>query len=282
MYEMETTNKTSEVITNSIDNNYTKAKSGEDEPTYIIIKQGEYSVATNLLSVKAQTKAEQIKDIVNAELLPLARNQLNLLSAKGGDYKTFVALRSAMHFTAKEDTKVLCIFTEDTIQQVANRIHSLAAYEPAFDDAKLNVISIDEFAPDNVDEIIKLMDKTKEEVGLIILDPLLAFYEDDENDNTRAKKFMNKLAKSGRKNNTTLLILHHSAKGVNNSRGASAFTDACRVVYHRSTSDTTLAKDKADGTATFELYKDNIGVEYLTGKSEFNVQVINGTKHEKL
>lgn len=263
-------------------NGYEEVKNGESKSDYKVVKSGEYTIYTNLLSQKAQTKEEQQKDLINIGLLPLARNQLNMISSAGGGYKSFVALRSAMRYTVTEDKKALCLFTEDTTQQVVNRLHQLKGYEPEFDESELGVMSVDSNCPENITEITNLINDSKEYIGLIVLDPLLAFYTDEENDNTKAKKFMNKLVKACRKSDMTLLILHHSAKGAGNSRGAGAFTDACRVVYHRSINEDIVAEDRANGTATFELFKDNIGIQYLSGDNSFSIQVSNGYDDGKL
>ncbi len=248
----------------------TTACTGRSEPQSI--NNTDYKCYSNLLSNPPQTKEEQIADLVTKDVLPLGRHQLNMISANGGGYKSFVALRVAMNYTATEEKKALCIFTEDAIQQVVNRIHLVKEHEASFDDSKLNIMSVESDIPSSVETLKTFIENVSDEIGLIVLDPLLAFYNKDENNNVEAKGFMDQLSRTCRKHQVTLLILHHSAKNTVNSRGAGAFTDACRVVYH--------AAEEANGGINvrsmhpkFTLFKDNIGIKYLTGELEFIIPV---------
>lgn len=236
------------------------------------------TVQKGLMNLKPQTKDEQLEELLNREVLPLAKHQVNMISAKGGEYKSFVALESARS-CASRGLKALCIFSEDKLNHVVNRLHILSALNGAADDNELinenlSVISLDqliEMDELNIDKLTKLI--KDENQDLIVIDPLLAFYKDNENDNVQAKKFMQELAKTCMLTKTTALVLHHSAKATNNSRGAGAFTDACRVVYHKDETDNAKKIDDVDGTVTFKVFKDNIGINYLLRADNFSIKV---------
>jgi len=98
---------------------------------------------------------------------------------------------------------------------------------------------------------------------LIILDPLIAFYGTDENNNSSARRFMQLFTDWANKENKTIIFIHHSTKNTTQSRGASAFVDAVRTVY-----EIDKIKDK-EGNETqkhkriIKLTKDNYGISNL-------------------
>ena len=66
---------------------------------------------------------------------------------------------------------------------------------------------------------------------VIILDPLIAMFGADENNNAHARKFVNLFTRWATKEGKTIIFIHHGAKNTSQSRGASAFVDAVRLVY---------------------------------------------------
>ncbi|BAM11551.1 hypothetical protein HCN_0231 [Helicobacter cinaedi PAGU611] len=51
---------------------------------------------------------------------------------------------------------------------------------------------------------------------LIVIYPLIAFYDGDENSNSQARRFMDCLNHIVRENDQAILITHHNTKGNNN------------------------------------------------------------------
>lgn len=109
---------------------------------------------------------------------------------------------------------------------------------------------------------------------LIVLDPLLAFYGADENDNSQARIFMQPFMNWCKETNKSVVFLHHSNKGDNSStRGAGAFVDASRVCYEV---NKIYQKDKKSldlnslHLRDIKLSKDNYGaIKHL---KQFNVK----------
>jgi len=104
-----------------------------------------------------------------------------------------------------------------------------------------------------------------QEYDLIVLDPLIAFYGTDENNNSSARRFMQLFTDWANKENKTIIFIHHSTKNTTQSRGASAFVDAVRTVYEL---DKIRDKDgnvKESNKRIVKLTKDNYGISHLLG-----------------
>jgi replicative DNA helicase len=116
---------------------------------------------------------------------------------------------------------------------------------------------------------------------LVVLDPLLAFYGGDENDNSQARVFMQPFMNWARDTNKSIVFLHHSAKSTgassnNKSRGAGAFVDASRVCYEMNKiykKDNQTIESSKSHLRDIRLSKDNYGaIKHL--KSFNNVRAI--------
>jgi replicative DNA helicase len=110
--------------------------------------------------------------------------------------------------------------------------------------------------------------KAMKDYNIICLDPLIAFFGGDENSNTEARFFMNLLNDWCKKENKTILMIHHHNKGENNSvRGASAFIDAVRIHY-------TINKIENNSTdRLLKLEKTN----HYNGEDEFTIELFKKT-----
>ena len=99
-----------------------------------------------------------------------------------------------------------------------------------------------------------------QEYDLIILDPLIAFYGTDENNNSSARRFMQLFTDWANKENKTIIFIHHSTKNTTQSRGASAFVDAVRTVYEIDIIKNKDGEVESTNKRIIKLTKDNYGI----------------------
>jgi len=109
-----------------------------------------------------------------------------------------------------------------------------------------------------------------QEYDLIVLDPLIAFYGTDENNNSSARRFMQLFTDWANKENKTIIFIHHSTKNTTQSRGASAFVDAVRTVYELDKIKDKDGKEEESHMRIVKLTKDNYGISKILGS--FSVQ----------
>jgi len=108
---------------------------------------------------------------------------------------------------------------------------------------------------------------------VIILDPLIAMFGGDENNNSHARLFINMFTRWATKEKKTIIFIHHGAKNTSQSRGASAFVDAVRLVYR-----VEYIKDDKGETVEEEnryviLDKDNNGARKYLGSNRVKRQI---------
>jgi len=109
-----------------------------------------------------------------------------------------------------------------------------------------------------------------QEYDLIILDPLIAFYGTDENNNSSARRFMQLFTDWANKENKTIIFIHHSTKNTTQSRGASAFVDAVRTVYELDKIRNKEGVEQESHKRIIKLTKDNYGISNIL--KSFSVQ----------
>jgi replicative DNA helicase len=104
---------------------------------------------------------------------------------------------------------------------------------------------------------------------LIVLDPLIAFYGTDENNNAHARRFMQLFTDWANRANKTIIFIHHSTKNTTQSRGASAFVDAVRLVYEVDKLKNKEGEVIDSSKRIIKLTKDNYGASKLTDGYSF-------------
>ena len=116
---------------------------------------------------------------------------------------------------------------------------------------------------------------TLRDFEFIILDPLIAFYGGDENNNSQAREFMNLLTEWADKEDKAILVVHHNNKSTTGGiRGASAFVDAVRLQYELLTKENIDEKEiLPTGYRKIKIKKDNWGVERILNKKEVEIQI---------
>lgn len=192
-----------------------------------------------------------------------ARGRITGTAAPGGVGKSAIALYEAMSIVCGSDpysdlpiSPVRCVYwnLEDTRDASVRRVTAMCkAYPDRFDPETLqrNLIligaelgglklAITEGRTVQITEdiVTKLIERLwAADIGLVVLDPLVALHSVEENDNGAMERLMkDALARVARDANCAIHIVHHSGKGANNSgdpldmyRGASSVPAALRM-----------------------------------------------------
>lgn len=189
-------------------------------------------------------------ELLDKQFIPFPNSAITMIVANGGVGKSFLSLQIALRFIKNyPDKKVFAFFSEDSfalIKERARAINEKILKTNALGEEALKNISVASSSTEIPilfkeevfnDENFKNFTKILKPYDLIIFDPLIAFYNANENDNSQARAFMQKWANYATKENKAIIFLHHSDKTGRGSRGASAFVDAARLVYELSKSE---------------------------------------------
>ena len=251
----------------------------------------------------------QDKDIefILRDFLPVPKKAVTLLSAKGGSGKSWLVLQMALRYINEQpNKKVFAWLSEDPLFATKNRAikiinkilindKSTKFYDishPNYKNFKylgsetrpFHIIEYD-FKRKQINNLFFKLKNTLKDFEFIILDPLIAFFGGDENNNSQAREFMNLLTEWADKENKAILVVHHNNKSITGGiRGASAFVDAVRLHYELATEN----KKKEDKEILpieyrkIKIQKDNWGIEKILGKKEIEIQIFpNISKIEK-
>ncbi len=196
------------------------------------------------------------------ECLPL--NEPALLTAGGGTGKSFTVIQMALSLatgrpvfegaqpflTPQKRGKTVIVAAEDGIDDYHRRLHSIFEDNNYSEQDKADVMASILIIPMRGDDvrIIKsdktgayitdFMERLAEslaewgDVRMIALDPMIRFYDAEENSNSHATMFINAANKLSSlvAGKPAVLLVHHSAKhDVGGARGASGFVDGVRT-----------------------------------------------------
>jgi len=171
--------------------------------------------------------------------LPIQKNEITLITGKGGTGKSYVSIWLAATLAKEEKLRVFAYLSEDTLGNTKNRLDIIRGANPFLKDADFEYWG-KEVRPS------PFLKKTSEgfmpsrfwyhftshlkNYDIIILDPLIAFIAEDENSNVEARALFNLLNEWCDKDDKTIIIIHHHNKD-DKIRGASAFVDAIRLHF---------------------------------------------------
>jgi len=180
--------------------------------------------------------------------LPFPKGTVGMISGRGGSAKTMLSVIISLKYIEENKNKNVCTwFSEDDGTTIKNRAISLYKSRIVDNIEDINNIINITSDPQHILTVnrdgIKINEELLKElklffiennIGVFILDPLIAFFGGDENDNAQAKSFMQELVNLARELNINIIVLHHATKSESKARGAGAFTDAIRTLYELS------------------------------------------------
>lgn len=249
----------------------------------------------NLLEMHDITTVEREEsEFICKGWLPFPKKTVSLISAPGGSGKSWLVLQLMMHFSIEspngksfawlsEDPTGLSAFRAEKIAHsiLGRNIKEFSNRIVVSDSPTIQILE-ERGKGIEVNPYFNDLKKTLFPYDLIILDPLIAFFGADENNNAHARKFMQLFTEWAAKENKTVVFIHHSTKNTTQARGASAFTDAVRLVYE--ISPVTNKDGTPDETRTHlrkvTLTKDNYGASKSLGGKQIIRQIFPEAKTE--
>ena len=234
-------------------------------------------------------------DFICKSWLPIPVRTVSLVTAPGGTGKSWFVLQLAIRAIQEQKIKKAFLWLSEDPKEISkNRFNKI--YEKVVkltDESIKSKIDISDsptiqflYDDQRKVEVSPLFSHFKaklQEYDLIILDPLIAFYGTDENNNSSARRFMQLFTDWANKENKTIIFIHHSTKNTTQSRGASAFVDAVRTVYEIDKIRDKEGNEKDTHKRLIKLTKDNYGIgsileSYSVERELFPVKI----KHEEI
>jgi len=219
--------------------------------------------------------------------LPFPKATTSMVVAPGGTGKSWLSLQLSIRIVREDPSKrVFLWMSEDPEGIVKSRFNAIVKDiligKEGTEAAQIDICTEDPVLllethgrTATLSSQFYTMKRELREYDVIIIDPLLAFYGGDENDNSQARVFMQPFLNWARSENKVIIFLHHSKKGeagtMSKARGAGAIIDAVRCVYDM---DKIYIKQGGDSKIdphsahmrSFTLTKDNYGaVRHLDG-----------------
>lgn len=228
---------------------------------------------------------EKEVEFILREWLPIPKNTVSLLTAPGGSGKTWAVLQIAARYSiSNKSSKTFLWLSEDPKSLSKSRLNKILTGILETSATNINIDIADDATPHllniignkvTTDPIWHDLKKVFEPYDLIILDPLIAFFGGDENNNGHARFFMQLFTEYAGKTGKTIIFIHHSTKGTAGSRGAGAIVDAARLHYEI---DRVRNKDKEiDDTKThmrlIRIAKDNYNASAILKTNEVDRQI---------
>lgn len=211
-------------------------------------------------------------EFILKDWLPIPRGTVTIIAAPGGTGKSWTSLQLAIRHANESNKKCAVWLSEDPLFESKSRAKTIC--KDILNTASQSLRNIRLVPKSPIQLIINRQfsftnfykfKKNFSDYDLIILDPLVAFYGGDENDNSQARMFMQPFMNWAKERNICVIFLHHSKKGndgtlKSNARGAGAFVDAARTVYEINKID----DNEQSSLREIVLTKDNYGaIKYL-------------------
>ncbi|MEA2029354.1 MAG: AAA family ATPase [Campylobacterota bacterium] len=235
--------------------------------------------STSLLDILEINNIEKIEDkevqFICKEWLPIPVRTVSLVTAPGGTGKSWFVQQLAIR-AIKEGIikKAFLWLSEDPKEISKNRFNKVFNKVLKEEDtgikSKIDISDsptiqflYDDQRRVEVSPLLSHFKAKLQDYDLIILDPLIAFYGTDENNNSSARKFMQLFTDWANKENKTIVFIHHSTKNTTQSRGASAFVDAVRTVYELDKIKDSSGNEEKSHKRNIKLTKDNYGISNI-------------------
>ena len=218
--------------------------------------------------------------------LPFPKDTVSLVSAGGGVGKSFLLLQAAMRMVRDERLKVFMWLSEDPLGLSRSRFEMIAKQILETDvsvfEKNLHIVGADaetiHFLEENRGSIstnskFYQFKRALSAYDVIILDPLIAMFGADENNNAHARMFINLFTRWATKEKKTIIFIHHGTKNSSQSRGASAFVDAVRLVYRVEHIKNDKNEISEEENRYIILDKDNNGAKKYLGAGKVKRQI---------
>lgn len=228
----------------------------------------------------------QEAEFVCKSWLPFPKDTVSLVSAGGGVGKSFLLLQAAMRMVRDENLKVFMWLSEDPLTLSKYRFEMIAKQLLENDvkvfEKNLHISGADSetihFLEENragvtVSSKFYQFKRALKEYDVIILDPLIAMFGADENNNAHARMFINLFTRWATKEKKTIIFIHHGTKNTSQSRGASAFVDAVRLVYRVEHIKNDKGELQEEESRFIILDKDNNGAKKYLGSPKVKRQI---------
>ena len=211
-------------------------------------------------------------DFICKGWLPIPVRTVSLVTAPGGTGKSWFVLQFAIRAIQEQKIKKAFLWLSEDPKEISknrfNKIYNkVVKLTNEFIKSKIDISDsatiqflYDDQRKVEVSPLFSHFKAKLQEYDLIILDPLIAFYGTDENNNSSARRFMQLFTDWANKENKTIIFIHHSTKNTTQSRGASAFVDAVRTVYEIDKVRDKEGNVKESNKRVIKLTKDNYGI----------------------
>lgn len=202
------------------------------------------------------------------DFIPIPEKTVTIFSAGGGTGKTFLILQLAMRFLVENPSeKAFLWLSEDDIGIAKERLSEISSfvYKDGAKTLDRLLLSADQTFQAIIEEnrsvksnpLLYKMKLILKDIKFIVLDPLIAFYGGDENNNAHARQFMQLFTHWAAEEDKIIIFIHHSTKNTTQSRGASALVDAARAVYEVDRIKDADGNERNSSKRLVSLTKDN-------------------------
>lgn len=242
----------------------------------------EFSTKNSFFDIQnlSNVQVEQ-PDFYLEDFLPIQKNEITMISAGGGSGKSYLGILLLAMLKKEHDLNIFAWFSEDPMGIVKHRANKLEAIYGSDIDTSFDLLgkgnalgfTIKDRAGNlQASEFFYAFKKQMKEYDVILLDPLIQFIGNiDENNNGEIRFFFNLLNTWCEEENKTLMIIHHHNKGntdkdgntTSSFRGASAIVDAIRVHY-------SIIKKNGD---EFNRYCKVEKANHFQGKPEYSIEL---------
>jgi replicative DNA helicase len=264
---------------------YNNESSIEIEETILkkleVVQKRQSDSIVNIVDLTDVT-AEDVK-FINQEWLPIPEKTVSIFTGKGGLGKSQTILQLLYRYLKNNsEKKAFAWLSEDPLGLTKHRAEKICKlilnddtnnYKGRLsitDTPSIQIVEMEGSRAKINPEFYILKNKFKD-YDLIILDPLIAFFGGDENNNSHARMFMQLFTNWAAKENKIIIFIHHSSKEKITARGASAFVDAARLVYGMDNiSEEESNRDSSIDPVTYRKFiviKENHGIKNILKNS---------------
>lgn len=261
---------------------FIKASDGVDLIQSAIKSITDMRVGTGIEMVSLLDVEDRDTDFILKRWLPFPKGVVSMIGAPGGTGKSWSVLQVANRFIDENPYSKACVWlSEDQPSTSKGRHKAISTDVMSSLHSNYRNVHIPKERPKHLivdgkfdHHAFYRMRQSLKGYDLVILDPLRAFFGGDENSNSDANMFMAPFQDWAAEDDIVIIFVHHSRKNddegfKSNIRGASAFVDACRLVYemskiYKNHRTGELDMDRAH-ERMFTMTKDNLGAMQQLG-----------------